>query len=375
MRRRQFVSAGLAALAAPALVPRTAFGAYGGMRNAGTAADPIRLSSNENPLGVPDSARRAIMDALDGGNRYPQLEEEVIEAIARKHDVPAEAVLLGAGSTDVLRMTVQSIASRNGRVVVADPTFEHIERYATPFGVRTERVPVLRDGAGHDLDRMRDAASHAEGPVLVFLCNPNNPTGTLTPSAAVAEWIDDAREDVFFLVDEAYFDFVDDGGYRTFIPDAVERPNVLVNRTFSKIYALAGLRVGYGIAQPATIGRIAAYIGDSNVNQLALAAALGCIDDTAFIERSLRTNRESRALLQATLDELGIERLPSHTNFLMHRIDGDLRQYNARMLEAGVLVGRAFPPMLGWSRVSFGTPAEMTLHSEQLRAFRRKGWI
>lgn len=375
MRRRQFVSASLAALAAPAFLPRPVAAAFGGMRNAGTAADPIRLSSNENPLGVPDSAREAIIDAIAGGNRYPQLDDALIEAVGRKHGVPGESVVLGAGSTDVLRMTVQSIASRRGRVIVADPTFEHIERYATPFGVRVERVPLMRDGAAHDLGRMRDAASHADGPVLVFLCNPNNPTGTMTSCDAIAEWIDEAPEHVMFLVDEAYFDFVEDRSYRTFIPEAVARPNVLVNRTFSKIYALAGLRVGYGLAHPATIRRVVDYIGDSNVNQLALAAALGCIDDDAFIERSLRTNRESRAVVESMLDELGIERLPSHTNFLMHRIRGDLQQYNARMRESGILVGRAFPPMLGWSRVSFGTGAEMAFHAERLREFRSRGWI
>lgn len=374
MRRRRFVSAGLAALVSPALLPRPVLGTFGVMRNAGTADDPIRLSSNENPLGVPDSARTALLDALPDGNRYPQLDAQLIAAIARKHGVPESTVVLGAGSTDVLRMTVQSLAAGGGRVVVADPTFEHIERYATPFGAPVERVPLAQDGA-HDLGRMRAAAGRTRGPVLVFLCNPNNPTGTLTSCDAIAEWIEEAAEDVLFLVDEAYFDFVAAPGYRTFIPDALARPNVLVNRTFSKIYALAGLRVGYGLAHPETIGRVAQFAGDSNVNQLALAAALGCIGDEAFIARSLRTNAESRHLLESTLDELGIERMPAHTNFLMHRIRGSLDRYNARMLEAGVRVGRAFPPMLQWSRVSFGTVAEMEFFAGRLHDFRRQGWI
>lgn len=371
MQRRRFLSAGAVALAAPTLVPRSRSWF---LRNAGTPDDPIRLSSNENPLGLPESAKRAITDAFALGNRYPQLDERLIAAIARKHGVRDGNIVLGAGSTDVLRMLVQSIASRNGRIVVADPTFEHVERYARPFGVRAERVPLTRDAA-HDLDRMRDAADHAEGPVLVFLCNPNNPTGTLTPVGDIASWIAEGPDHVTFLVDEAYFDYVDDPSYRTFIPDALRRRNVFVSRTFSKVYGLAGLRVGYGLAHEDTIARVSAYAGDSNVNQLALAGALACIEDHAFIERSLQTNRDGRAILVRTLDDLGIEHLPSQTNFLMHRIRGSHATWNQRMLEGGVLVGRAFPPMLGWSRVSIGTPAEMDLHTTNLRAFRAKGWI
>lgn len=373
MRRRRFLSAGVAALAAPALLPRHAV-AVPWLRNAGTAADPIRISSNENPLGVPASARRGIDGALELGNRYPRFEEELIAAVARKHGVADGNVLLGTGSTDVLRMLVQSIASRRGRLVTANPTFEYVERYAAPFDVRVERIPLAADHS-HDLDRMRAAVERGQGPVLVFLCNPNNPTATLTSCERIEQWIADAPETVTFLVDEAYFDYVDDDTYRTFIPDAIRRPNVFVSRTFSKIYGLAGLRVGYGIAHADTVERVARYASDSNINQLAIGAALASIGDAAFIERSLQTNREGRAILIRTLDELGIERLPSHTNFMMHRIRGDLTTYNERMREGGVLVGRAFPPMLDWSRVSIGTPAEMELHSRRLREFRAKGWV
>lgn len=375
MRRRRFLASGIAALATPALVPQPVRAAFGGMRNAGTAADPIRLSSNENPLGAPESARRAMTEAFDLASRYPRYDEALAAAIAGHHGVRPENVVLGAGSTDVLRMAVQLVAARDGRIVIADPTFEHVANYALPFSVRAERISLLAGSAAHDLGRMRDAATDAMGPVLVFLCNPNNPTGTLTPLRDIETWIRDAPEDVLFLVDEAYFDYVEDPSYRTFIPDALRQPNVLVSRTFSKIFALAGLRVGYGLAHAETAARLRAFAGDSNVNQLALVAALAALEDDAFVERSLRVNREARGVLENTLDALEIERLPSHTNFLMHRITGDLVRYNERMRDAGVLVGRPFPPMLGWSRVSLGTVAEMELHSGRLREFRVKGWV
>ncbi len=374
MRRRSFVSAGLAALAAPAF-PSLAFGESTGLRNAGTAADPIRLSSNENPLGMPQSARRAVLDALDIGNRYPRYEEELIAAVAAKHGVKPENVILGNGSAEVLQMATQAVVAKRGRVVAANPTFEQVETYSVPFGVRLEKIAVRAGDAAHDLDRMRATADDAKSPVLVFLCNPNNPTGTLTSCDAIESWLREAPEQTLFLVDEAYFDFVDDRSYRTFMPLAVRQPNVLVSRTFSKVYGLAGLRIGYGIAEVETAKRIKAYSADGNINQLAIAAARACITDQAYIDRSLRVNREGRALLQRTLDELGIEHLPSHTNFLMHRIKGDLTTYNDRMLEAGVRVGRAFPPMLDWSRVSIGTAEEMALFVGRLREFRRNGWV
>lgn len=373
MRRRNFLSAGLATLAAPALVTPRLF--VSGFRNAGTAADPIRLSSNENPLGMPDSARRAVLEAMEIGNRYPRGEEDLIAAIARLHDVAPANIFLGNGSTEILQMAVQSVAAKQGRIIAADPTFEHVENYARPFGVRLEKIALRAGDAAHDLERMHATARDAEGPVLVFLCNPNNPTGTLTSCDDIETWLREAPPNVLFLVDEAYFDFVDDDSYRTFIPLATRQPGVLVSRTFSKIYGLAGLRVGYGIAHETTARHLASYISDSNINQLGIAAARGCIDDRTFTERSLSVNREGRAILTSTLDELGIEYLPGHTNFLMHRITGDLMQYNQRMLEGGVVVGRAFPPMLGWSRVSIGTAPEMELHAQRLREFRQKGWV
>ena len=194
---------------------------------------------------------------------------------------------------------------------------------------------------------------------MVYFCNPNNPTGTITPSADIDAWIADAPETTTFLIDEAYLEYADDPSYRSALPWIDERPNVVVVRTFSKIYGMAGIRLGYGIAHPSTARRLSDFISANNTNVLACAAGMASLGDDALIARSIEVNAESKKIAQRTLDELGLAHLPTQTNFMMHRINGDLQDYIARMREAGVRVGRPFPPMLEHLRVSVGTEQEM----------------
>jgi histidinol-phosphate aminotransferase len=222
---------------------------------------------------------------------------------------------------------------------------------------------------------MRERADRAAGPVVVYLCNPNNPTGTLTDCAEIDAWIAAAPERVFFVVDEAYFDFVDDAGYWSFDRVAVARPNVLVVRTFSKIYGMAGLRAGYGIAAPETVRRLAAHVTQTSPNHLAQVAALASLRDAELVARGQALNARARQILLGVLDELDLAHLPSHANFVMHRITGELRAYQQRMRERDIRVGRAFPPMLGYNRVSIGLPAEMEEFVDVLRDFRGRGWV
>jgi histidinol-phosphate aminotransferase len=375
MRRRAFLHSGLVA-AAGAAAGTLAPGAAAGIGRAGRGYRQdgvLRLNSNENALGPPESARRAMIDGLGASNRYTHpVVAELIPILAAHHDVDEASVVLGNGSTELLRMAVQAMVPAGGRVVVADPTFEHVERYAAPFGLEVVKVP-LTAGYAHDLGRMRDAAG--SGPALVYVCNPNNPTGSLTASAEVATWLDEAGDEVVFLVDEAYFEYVDHPAYRSMLDRALRRPNAIVIRTFSKIYGLAGLRIGYGLAHPALARRIGAFTGFSNMNQMALRAARACLGDPAWLERSAAANEEARRITYAVLDELGLERIPSHTNFVMHRVPGDVSAYRRRMAERGVRVGRPFPPMTGWNRLSFGLPEEMARFAEVLRAGRRAGWV
>ena len=379
MRRRDFIRAGsLTGLAASA-------GALGGAGNPlaaivggpgrRTADDRVRLSSNENPLGISSAAKDALVEAIVLSNRYPADQHRaLVSKLAGAHEVGESQIVLGTGSAEVLQMAVQAFAAPRAKLVMAEPTYEAVTNYQRTESYELVKVP-LTPGHEHDLDRMREAAEGSGHPALVYLCNPNNPTATITPSAAIDAWIADAPEHVFFLSDEAYIEYVEDDRMWSSLPWIARKRNVLVVRTFSKIYGLAGLRIGYGIAHPDTAARLSDFASRNNINQLAIAAAGASFRDEALMRKSRAANRESKAMVETTLDELGLQRMPTQANFLMHRINGDLATYRGRMAEAGFLVGRDFPPMLDWNRLSFGLPEDMSRFCDSLREFRGKGWI
>lgn len=373
MERRDFLRAGFAlgaaGLGGTAVLPEIA---WADPRHPG---GPLRLDSNENALGLAPAARRAVIDGMAEANRYPGARRtELIEALAAKHEVEPANIVLGAGSTEVLQMAVQGFGSPGTTLVIADPTFEDVPSYAEPFEYKLERVP-LDIRFAHDIPRMRERAEASGSGALVYICNPNNPTATLTPCREVDAWIESAPEDTYFLLDEAYFEYARDPGYWSSIKWIGEKANVIVARTFSKIYAMAGMRLGYALAHPKAAGQLRRYIAKNNANELALVAGLASLRDEGLVERSLDANDEGRRILYETLEELGLAYLPSYTSFVMHRINGNLESYQKRMREQGILVGRAFPPMLDYNRLSIGRPEEMERFAETLRSFRKRGWV
>ena len=379
MRRRDFIRAGAVsglvagtgALGAAA-DPLSALAGAPGRR---TPSGNVRLNSNENPLGISPAGREALVEAITLSNRYPSDQHAaLVSKLAAAHEVGDNQVVLGTGSAEVLQMAVQAFAAPRAKLVMADPTYEAVTNYQRTEAYELVKVP-LTSSHEHDLDRMRAAAESSGHPALVYLCNPNNPTATITPSAAIDAWIADAPEHVFFLSDEAYIEYVEDDRMWSSLPWIGKKRNVLVVKTFSKIYGLAGLRLGYGIAHPDTAARLADFASRNNVNQLAIAAAAASFQDEALMKKSRQVNRQSREMVEATLDELGLERMPTQANFLMHRINGELATYRTRMADVGFLVGRDFPPKLDWNRLSFGLPEDMGRFCETLRDFRKKGWI
>lgn len=377
MDRRGFVTTGLAA--GLATLPAAPAGAHRLVEallapTGKTLPDgTVRLSSNENPLGLSPAARQAVLDHMVHANRYPgDWSAPLVEALARRLGVPRESLVMGAGSTEVLQMAVQAFQSPRAPMVIAEPTFEDVPRYQRPFAFDLRAVP-LTPSLEHDLGRMRETAGR--GPSVVYLCNPNNPTGTITRSADVDAWIADAPESTLFLLDEAYFEYADDPRYHGGLGWVASHPNVVVVRTFSKIHGMAGLRLGYGVAHPETAARLRSFICANNTNVLACAAGLASLESDGWVERSLSVNAEARAIAVATLDELGLEHMPTQANFIMHRVPGDVRDHIARMREAGVRVGRAFPPLHSWNRVSFGLPEEMDRWSEAMRSMRARGLL
>jgi histidinol-phosphate aminotransferase len=377
MLRRRFLRSGAAAVAAPAVLPLLPHRlcALTGDRARPMVADELRLNANENPLGPSARAREAAVAAMDQANRYPtELPRPLREALALKHGVGVDGIVLGNGSTELIQVVIQASALDGLTIVSPMPTFDDVGRYAAPSRVRVVDVPLTADHQ-HDLEAMRLAVRRITGPALVYVCNPNNPTGTVTSCDDVEALLDRLPPDVVVLVDEAYFEYVESAGYRSFDRRAYERTNVVVLRTFSKVYGMAGMRLGYAIAHPETAPRLRAFATDVNADQLVLAAALASLEEDGHVRRSLEANRAAKRELQHTLDELGIESLPSHANFLMHRIRGDLATYVSRMREAGARVGRPFPPMLGHNRISLGTPDEMSRFGDILRSFRAKDWV
>ncbi len=375
MERRAFMHSGLAlGVAGVAGITPSRLPAYSSCRSR-VADGPIKLSSNENALGLCPDARQAVVDGIEHANRYPRASRRaVIEALAAKHGVSTDCILLGNGSTEVLQMMVQATASRRTKLVQAEPTFEAVTGYSLPETYVRESVP-LDSRMAHDIGRMRELAERSWDPVLAYVCNPNNPTGTLTPGAEVDEWIESAPENVRFLVDEAYFEYVSDPGYSSCIKWTMDRPNVVVARTFSKIYGMAGIRLGYGVAHPDTVRHLSDFAADTNTNELALRAGLASLNDEGLVSRSLDVNAQGEGIVRECLEQLGLEAFPSHTNFVMHRINGELRAYINRMREHDILVGRPFPPMLEYNRLSIGLPEEMERWAETLMDFRQNGWI
>ena len=380
MDRRTFIASGAGAWVGLAADTTSTFAAPRRLAQAhadGPAGnDVLRLNHNANPLGLPPGARAAILDALDDVPHYPGPRRAPLQArLAALHGLAADQVVLGAGSTELIRMAIQAHASPGSRILQAQPTYEDAIQYGQPFPYRVENVPLTNQSA-HDIEHMRRLAARWQEPTVVYICNPNNPTGTLTPSAEVDEWIASGSDNVFFVIDEAYFPFVDDATYWSADKWVRERSNVLVTRTFSKLYGMAGLRIGYGLCNVGTARRLVSFATHNDPNTVAMAAALAALEDASWQGRSLRIWEQCHEVVTTCLDELGLSYFPSHTAFLFHQIRGDQTEYIRRMREHGILVGRPFPPMLSFNRLSLSaTPEELERFTDTLRTFRQNGWV
>jgi histidinol-phosphate aminotransferase len=316
----------------------------------------VRLSANENPYGPSPEALKAMKDAFGLAWRYPdEYADALVEELASLHSVTREQLMLGDGSGEILKMCAAALTGAGKRVVVADPTFEALMYYARSGGAEVTKVALTSDYR-HDLERMLAASGDAG---LVYICNPNNPTATITPKEEVSAFLKAAPRSLFVLVDEAYHHYADHPQYESMIPLVKEYPNLIVARTFSKIYGMAGLRCGYGVAQSQLIARLRAEQFWDSLNIMALVAALASLRDRKHIEQGRRLNTEVRQYVYNELDRMGYRYLPSSANFLMI----DLRREAGPLIEAmrrsKVEVGRFFPALPNFMRVTIGTRADM----------------
>jgi histidinol-phosphate aminotransferase len=322
-------------------------------------ATAIRLNSNENPLGPGEKALAAIRGAFSEANRYPFAPESAVQAaIARAHNVTADHVLVGCGSGEILRTAVSAYVAPARPLVAGSPTFEDPADYARALGLPVIDVPVDRQ-LRLDLDAM---GGRAKGAGLVFFCNPNNPTATVHGAAAVAGFaahLNRTSRDTTILVDEAYHEYVDDPDYRTAVPLALDNPRVIVSRTFSKVFGMAGLRIGYAVARPETLAPLRRFKLGAGVNVLAAAAAIAGLEDADHVAAERARNRDVRQFTRDALARLGYPSAASQTNFLMVDVRRSIQGVIDGCRREGVLIGRPFPPLTTYARISVGTMAEM----------------
>ena len=327
-------------------------------------ADGIKLASNESPIGPSPRAMEAVRKPLTGVHRYPDGASFALRsALAQRLGVKGEQLVFGAGADEILELLAKAFLGPGDQAVYAWPSFAMYPIVTQGMGAQAVPVP-LRGDLVHDLDAMRAAVVPETR--VVFVCNPNNPTGTSGGAAEFESFVSALPEHVILAVDEAYVEFV----RRPDFPDSLawlsERPGTLVMRTFSKIFGLAGLRIGYGVADPELAGYLNRVRHPFNVNRLAEAAALAALDDDA--ERARRVNAEGVSYLTRELQGLGVEGWPTDANFVLARTGADLP---GRLLREGVIVR----PLAGFgmpehARISVGLPEENERLVKPLRELR-----
>jgi histidinol-phosphate aminotransferase len=326
---------------------------------AGPADGLIRLDRNVNPYGPSPKAIAAMQDAVQtAANRYSDAEAEALrQRLARFHSVPDDRVVLGCGSSEILRMAADAFLGSGRSAVIAAPTFEAIHACAQHTGASITAVP-LRIDYSHDLAGMLARSNASTG--LVYICNPNNPTGTLTRRRDLEAFIRELPDGTHVLIDEAYHHYAGESAdYASFIDRPIDDNRVIVCRTFSKLYGLAGVRVGYAIASPDTARRLSAYRLGGGLNVVAAGAAMAALDDHDFVETSARRNVDDRQEFVNQAHARMLKPIDSQANFFMMKVERPAVDVIERLRRDGILLA---PPVPGFDthvRVSLGRPEEM----------------
>jgi len=324
-----------------------------------------KLNANENPYGPSPMALEALKSAAGGGNRYAWKELfQLVDKISEFEGVSPKNIMMGPGSSDLLEKTAMVLFRNGGNVVSADPAYMSLIRVAEAAGGTWKPVPLKEDWS-HDLKAMEEAID--SNTKLVYICNPNNPTGTITNSSELIDFCSRVSEKVTVFVDEAYLWFLEDGIKHSMVSLINKGKDVVIARTFSKIHGMAGLRVGYAIAQEATLNKLQSITrAGMGISYPSVFAAMGAMDDTDFIEKSRVNNTRCREYVYQSLTDMGIEYVPSYTSFLIFPIEMEGKDFLQKMTELKVGV-RAFNFMgKDWCRVSMGTMEEMKLFTAAL---------
>jgi len=325
-----------------------------------------RLLANENPYGPSDQTRLAIVESAAMGNRYGHSDAmKLIEMIAAKEGVSPDHILLGPGSTDLLEKVAITLLHEGGNVVTADPAYMSVVNTARSFDADWKPIPLTRDYA-HDLTGMEKAIDRDTK--LVYICNPNNPTGTLTPHGDLKSFCSRVSEKVPVFVDEAYMEFLDEREEATMVKLIQQGKDLIVTRTFSKIHGMAGLRIGYMVAQPERVKALSQMVRTTmGLCVTSLHGAMASLEAEEFQDQSRKMTAKAREFTYGVLEDMDLAYIPSHTSFMMFPLAMDGEQYLQKMFAQGVGVRVFMVDEKPWCRVSMGTLEEMGLFADALK--------
>lgn len=319
-----------------------------------------KLASNENCWGPSDDVVKAMKDAFKYANRYQYPDGGIVEAIAKHHGLKKENVILGAGSGEVLRVVGEAFLADHKKCVGVDPSYDSVYRYVTNNKADAIKVPLMKDYRMDIPAVIRATKMNYRDVGFVYLCNPNNPTGNIIPKREVKMLLDSLPVDVPVLIDEAYHHFVTSPDYETSVPYILQGRPVIVARTFSKIAALAGMRLGYGLAPKELIDRMKPF-GGPGLNAVVKYGGVAALKDIAYEKKIKDLTIKVREKTIGELRAFGYEVIPSEANFFMVNVGRDVTGVAEDFKKRRVLVGRKFPPMNNWLRVSVGTEPEMAM--------------
>jgi histidinol-phosphate aminotransferase len=321
------------------------------------SSGPLLLNSNENAYG-PFPSVVALGNPFQDANRYPDKHSDLLlERLTALHKVNTDQIVIGCGSGEILRMAANAFTGPGRKLIVASPTFEALGNYAEVAGAETIKVPLAANFA-HNLGAMLKAVGPDTG--LIYICNPNNPTANVTPRADIEDFIAKLPKNTRVLVDEAYHDFVGiHPQYVSFLDRPMNDERLIVSRTFSKIYGLAGMRCGYGIAAKGTAREMHRFRLHDSLNILVMRCALASLDDVAAHQHAQQRNAADREEFMRQAGKRKLEPIPSSANFVMVKTNRPIRSLIDHFHANNVEIGRPFPPMDTYARISLGKPEEM----------------